>query len=137
MFNTRHFVAQILGILKQQGEQSAPAITALISKWKEEGDFLQSTTYRGWRGSGNKARRRAGEEVRSFSCGCDICVVYGGDCTSQMYQEARSEAHREQRGKKTKASKLWHQWAGEVARTAESDYYNDRADDLAEFGEVL
>lgn len=54
------------------------------------------------RGSGNKSLRRRGEDFGSFSCRCDVCVVYGGDCASQMYQEARGEYHRSQRGVKTK-----------------------------------
>lgn len=52
-------------------------------------------------GSGNSALRRQGEDLDS-SCGCVVCVVYGGDCANVLRREWIAEEHRKRRGVKTK-----------------------------------
>ena len=91
------------------------AVAMLFSHAKNSGVTLQEckdgfrladqSKDNGWRGCGNKALRRQGEEFGSYRCGCDVCVVYGGDCSNVMYQEARREEHDAQRGKKTRLSR--------------------------------
>jgi hypothetical protein len=56
-----------------------------------------------YRGNGNRSWRRAGNDIDT-SCGCVICVEYGGDCANVMRREGRAEYHRSQRGVKTRST---------------------------------
>lgn len=57
-----------------------------------------------YRGQGNASARRQGIDTSRTGCDCDVCVVYGGDCSYQIWRENHSDWHRAQRGVKTKAS---------------------------------
>ena len=68
---------------------------------------VDQTLDKGWRGMGNSAYRRAtGEDVHHGCGGCTTCVVYGGDCASSMWHEDRIEAHRKNRGVKTRGGRF-------------------------------
>jgi hypothetical protein len=68
---------------------------------REQSLIVDQTIDRSFRGCGNKALRRTGEEI-DRSCSCVVCVVYGGDCEYQMWKEGHSDWHRANRGVKTK-----------------------------------
>ena len=96
---TRKTVAMLFGTLKRSG-----VTTVTLQDIKDSFHLNDLSKDNGWRGCGNKALRRQGEEFGSYRCGCDVCVVYGGDCSNVMYQEARREFHDSQRGVKTRGA---------------------------------
>lgn len=63
---------------------------------------LDGTLDRSFRGCGNAAMRRMGLDTERHSCGCDVAVVYGGDCDHIMWREGHDEWHRAKRGVKTR-----------------------------------
>ena len=80
--------------------QANKAVT--YKEFRKLGLLDAPATDRSFRGSGNRAARRAGIFEEWGGCGCVVCVIYGGDCSNQMAREAHSEWHREQRGVKTR-----------------------------------
>lgn len=79
-------------------EKRAPLFALL----RAEGRILDTTLDRSFRGCGNAAARRQGIDTQWYGCGCDVCVVYGGDCAAQMWREDHTRWHLERRGVKTR-----------------------------------
>ncbi len=74
----------------------------VLANFRGQGQLVDSSLDRTFRGSGNAAARRAGTFEEWGGCGCDVCVVYGGDCANQMAREYHAEWHRDRRGVKTR-----------------------------------
>jgi hypothetical protein len=68
------------------------------------GMYRDQSLDRSFRGSGNAAARKAGIDTTPQGCGCDVCVIYGGDCAYQMSREWVGENHRSKRGVKTRGN---------------------------------
>jgi hypothetical protein len=94
--NTRVLIARLLVTISSAARPNADTLATLRSL-----GLVDNTVDTSWRGCGNRAERRSGGEIWR-GCDCVICVEYGGDCANVMRQEWRNEAHREQRGVKTR-----------------------------------
>lgn len=102
----RTTTARLISVILHTPSNVAPPTPAfLLDLFRREFLLLDATLDRSFRGSGNAAARRQGIDTRDHGCGCDICVVYGGDCSYQMAKESHGEWHRARRYVRTRSSR--------------------------------
>jgi hypothetical protein len=83
---------------------SGRSVASVVAQLRADGAdvVLRSGVDTSWRGSGNRAARRAGSFESYDGCGCVVCVEYGGDCANVLRGEWLREEHCARRGVKTR-----------------------------------